>query len=266
MARKFAVLGSPIEHTKSPAIHSVAYQHLGLDWDYTRFEVKSGGLENFLAHTDFDGFSVTMPLKQEAFQLATETDHLSKLAAASNTLLRAGDGWLGFNTDVFGMSKAIDSLPLQNVLVLGSGATAKNALIALSTLNPGAEVSLLARNSQALAELTRFGESLELRMSSGSTPVEISGFETTISTLPPDASLDHLLAGTPNGTLFDVAYNPWPSRLATRWLSQGGNVISGLEMLVWQAIAQIRIFSNGNVAEHLPNEEELAGIMRQAAL
>jgi shikimate dehydrogenase len=68
----------------------------------------------------------------------------------------------------------------------------------------------------------------------------------------------------PKGALLDVAYNPWPSSLATLWTSKGQIVVSGLEMLIWQAVAQIRIFFHGSPTKELPNEIAVVEAMRLA--
>ena len=256
MAKSYSVVGSPIDHSKSPLIHEAAYRTLGLDWTYSKNLVSSVELNSFLAHCDYDGISVTMPLKEEALALAVVASETSVLAGAANTLLRTAEGWSAFNTDIFGITQALNNVVGEKVLLLGSGATARNAIIAIQQINPNASISVKARN-------VAVAEQLGVEVLSG--VVDCAEFETTISTLPGGVDVDSWLTGKPTGTLLDVAYAPWPSALAERWNYSGGNVVSGLEMLIWQAIAQIRLFLNGNEAMELENEVGLAQIMRQAA-
>jgi shikimate dehydrogenase len=261
-SKSFAVLGSPIEHSKSPAIHAAAYRALGLDWSYSRFQLETAGLAEFLRNTDLSGASLTMPLKDEAFKLV-ETDDPNAIAAqAVNTIVRSGAGWQGFNTDVFGITQALAGVQFEDALIIGSGATARNAVLAVKLLNPDAKVSVLARNNSKANEVVAFAQSNGLVSQVTQAPVNTGNFELTISTLPPSAKATEWLAGETNGTLFDVAYNPWPSELAKQW---SGNLVSGIEMLIWQAIAQIRIFSTGSAAEPLENEDHVAALMREAA-
>jgi shikimate dehydrogenase len=88
--------------------------------------------------------------------------------------------------------------------------------------------------------------------------------ELTISTVPGHTDATQLVSDA-SGELFDVAYSPWPSPIGEVWLANGGSLISGIQMLVWQAIGQIRIFSSGNVAQQLPNEFALSQHMLAAA-
>ena len=274
--KKFAVLGSPIAHSKSPLIHAAAYRVLGEDWDYSRFEVAKGGLKRFVENdgAGFTGFSLTMPLKEEAFSVADVTDDISKSTKASNTLVRVGEYWHAFNTDVFGITQAISlasTAPIKVSLIIGSGATATSAMAAISRLAPGSSVLVLARNKTSRSSLIDFGRSLGLQVSRARSLSRAAKMaHVTISTLPGgaiDAAAKKLAASRifkPAGLLLDVAYHPWPSQLADAWQMKNQKVVSGLEMLIWQAIAQIRIFKTGNPEAELPNEIAVVQAMRIA--
>lgn len=276
MNKKFAVLGSPIAHSKSPLIHEAAYRVLGQDWNYSRFEVSKGGLRRFIESegAGFDGFSLTMPLKEDAFAFADVTDEISKSTKASNTLVRVGDVWHAFNTDVFGITQAIGqtvTAPIKVSLVIGSGATATSAMAAIASLAPGSSVLVLARNKTTRLSLIEFGRSLGLQVSTARRlATAAKKAQVTISTLPGGAMdvAAKKLAGSwffkPAGVLLDVAYHPWPSQLADVWQMRNQRVVSGLEMLIWQAIAQIRIFNTGNPETVLPNEIAVVQAMRIA--
>lgn len=276
MNKKFAVLGSPISHSKSPLIHAAAYRVLGADWDYLRFEVVKGGLKRFIENegSSFTGFSLTMPLKEDAFSFADVTDDISESTKASNTLVRINDQWHAFNTDVFGITHAIkqtSALPIEVSLIIGSGATATSAMAAIAKLSPGSSVLLLARNKTTRLALSDFGRSLGLHVSyARRLATAAKKAQVTISTLPGgamDVAAKKLAASRffkPAGILLDVAYHPWPSQLAEAWQVKNKKVVSGLEMLIWQAIAQIRIFKTGNPETELPNEIAVVQAMRIA--
>lgn len=265
MAKKYAVLGSPIQHSKSPLIHLAAYRELGLDWDYERYEVKEPELADFLKATNFDGLSLTMPLKEIAYGLAVSDDEAARQSNTANTLLKTPTGWRGFNTDVFGLEKALWDAPKTTSLILGSGATARNAVLALKASTDVGSISVKARNHDKANALIDWAAGLGITVLPVSCAAELSDFDLVLSTLPPGSDTQGWFVGTPSGTLLDVAYNPWPSVLASQWLNSGCNVVSGIEMLIWQAIAQIRVFLNGSVAEPLENEDKLAEAMRAAA-
>lgn len=267
MSKRFAVLGNPIGHSKSPAIHNAAYRVLGVDWQYGRAEVGKGGLWSFIKSLPevWDGFSITMPLKDEATRICKIVDEFVQQTGATNTLVRNNDGsWSGYNTDVFGIvqavSKAKEPKP-EKILIIGSGATAMSALVAARYLNPKAEVRIHARNKRTRSTLIKKGKSLGLIASrSWHLGGSIGWANLTISTLPAGA-LDEFAESNlerknfkPGGMLLDVAYANWPSKLALLWQDADCFAVSGIEMLKWQAIAQIRIFFGGNPNIELPNE------------
>lgn len=273
MTKHLAVLGSPIEHSKSPIIHAAAYRVLGLDWSYGRNEIVRGALKSFLDKLDesWIGLSLTMPLKDQAAKLAVYSDEITTLTGSANTLVRSVDGWHAFNTDVFGITESLRRAnlnSLQSVLLVGSGATAKSAIVALSKFCPEAKIYVQSRNRESLKQLVGFGRSLGMSVKSTKNfKRRAQSCSLTISTLPALA-LDDLLVFKkyfqPKGALFDVAYDPWPSKAATLWSSRNQTVISGLEMLIWQAVAQIRIFTATDPERELDNEIAVIEAMRHS--
>ena len=252
-----AVIGSPIEHSKSPVIHGVAYRELGLDWDYGRYRIEANELKDFLRLRDssWRGLSLTMPLKEIGFELSMPSCPVASETGVVNTLLHTDEGWEGYNTDSFGIQQAVRFATDSkfNVLnVLGSGATARSAVHALRQLFPGLEVNVYARKTIEVQGV--FSKPLQDFYDSS-----ITGL--TISTLPGSVEHPKLKVDT-NAWILDVAYDPWPSRLSAQWPI--GNRISGLEMLIWQAIVQIRLFKSGDGQIKLGDEFALAEIMRNA--
>ena len=294
--QRLAVLGSPIAHSKSPDIHSAAYRVLGLDWSYGRFECEEPGLASLLAGlgSEWRGLSLTMPLKEEARRLASVLDPVAEESGVVNTLLRlaGGAGWAGFNTDVGGLAAAIHEAGLDatSTVVLGSGATAVSAILAVRSL--GAQhVEVVARNASAITDLVaRFdgtsgtGAGAPLRVSGmplapadpdaerTSRDPEVPEPTLVVSTLPGPAArgvqLPESILGTPllGLPLFDVAYDPWPSPLAERWSAAGGVAHAGIGMLVRQALLQVRIFVTGDPGTPLEREDEVLAAMRSAGM
>ncbi|KQX06789.1 MULTISPECIES: shikimate dehydrogenase family protein [unclassified Leifsonia] len=281
---RLAVLGSPIAHSKSPALHAAAYAALGLDWTYERHEVDERGFDELLdarvlrrfggpsegEAAPWRGFSLTMPLKTRAFARADELDLVAEQTGAVNTLVFGADGrTTGFNTDVAGLVAAIVEAGVQSarhVVILGAGATAASAIVAAADL--GAEhVHLAVRNPERGHELDGLSASLGLTHSvSTFGELEGVGGELVISTLPGGTVLDSglPLALQRDALLFDVAYDPWPSALAMSWLKRGGRVASGLGMLLHQALVQVRIFVSGDPLIPLQDEEAVLAAMRAA--
>jgi shikimate dehydrogenase len=238
--RKFAVLGSPIEHSLSPKLHNAAFAARNLSHSYNAHRVED--LAAWLAsNPDFFGLSITMPLKEQALALATTLDPSAAETGAVNTLISGDHGWSGANTDVLGLQFALAGRDLSDVIVVGSGATARSALAAM---RHAGRLRILARNASAVSQLTERYQVEQALLSD----LERA---TVISTLPAGALLDFINGSLrPTGLLLDVAYHPWPSGAAQLW-AQNGEVISGVEMLIGQAVAQQRLFAPENFDEML---------------
>lgn len=245
MSKTLAVLGSPIAHSKSPQIQLAALNHLGLSATFERFEVTD--LAGFLAtHSNFHAMSLTMPLKEQARMVADWEAPLVSRTNSANYLFRSVESLKAFNTDVFGIVRSVQSVNAQTVGILGTGATARCALAAME----GREIRLWGRKSDTLAELANQFECIPSDIDS------VLQSDLVISTLPGDA-LAGLVGQSQPGILLDVVY----SRQSPAGFA---GYISGLEMLVWQAIGQLRILLHGSDIP-LEDEEELAEIMMNAA-
>ena len=258
MARThLAVLGSPIEHSKSPAIHAAAYDFLGLDWDYGRYRIEPDELGDFLRlrNESWRGLSLTMPLKEEGLELSIPSCPVAAATGVVNTLLQTEQGWEGYNTDSFGIQKTISvhtDVVFTKIQILGSGATARSAVHAVGELFPNAEVTVFARRSAEVLGCTA-------RPLDEFTSSKVEGL--TISTLP-GGSLDLGIETDSRASILDVAYDPWPSKLSQSWRPE--NRVSGLEMLLWQALLQIRLFVNGDGNLPLEREDDLFRAMSSA--
>lgn len=238
MTSHYAVLGSPIAHSLSPVIHNFIHSTLNRDASYERFEV-SENLADFLqSKNHFSGFSVTMPLKDSAFALARTSSQAARDTESVNTLVKTKFGWAGFNTDVFGIMAALKTDP-EAVAVIGSGATARSALHAF----PNAKKVLTSRNARTANALAQQYGAVVVDFEKA---IEV---EVVISTLPAGALQKSLPEGHKFKTLLDVAY--------TNPTIQAEVAISGLEMLIQQAIAQQRIFACGDENIRLENEDDL---------
>jgi shikimate dehydrogenase len=269
MTTSFCVVGSPIEQSLSPVLHTAAYKHLGLDFAYGKNEVPAGGLRNFLSSSDLGGVSVTMPLKHEAFDLAVSHDEDSLTTGVSNTLVRSASGWRGFNTDVYGICEALSIVSEPRVtVVIGSGATARSGMVALSKLFPKTQVHLISRNQDAGVALEVFGQTLGLNVSIKPATVQALMSADLVMSLVPAGSYAELWeeiqrsGNSRSGTLFDVAYNPWPSKAGLAW--KPSTVISGIEMLIWQAIEQVQLFASANRSIGEIDRTTLYSVMKAA--
>ncbi len=265
-----AVLGSPIAHSLSPVLHRAAYAALGLDdWSYDRFAVGGPGepdLASFIADLgpEWVGLSLTMPLKEAGLAVASDITQTARAVGATNTLLRRDGHWLAGSTDALGLLLALREAGVtrvRSVLILGSGATARSAVLAVHELQCD-QVTFAVRSgvrsaTRALAVahgmavdqcgLEEIGLVLAQRGGGGRDgAAQAGGVDVVVSTLPTGVTphLPDLPAAALNGVcLLDVVYADWPTALADWGRRHGAQVISGLEMLVHQAAEQVRVMT-----------------------
>jgi shikimate dehydrogenase len=277
--RRLAVLGSPIGHSLSPALHNAAYRALGLPWSYTATQVAAPELDGFLdgLTPEWLGLSLTMPLKHQVRSRLTDIDRVAALTGAVNTVridsstADGGPVLTGYNTDVPGLVRALAEAGVERavrVTLLGAGATAASALVAAAEL--GAEaVDIIARTPARADALLELGGRLGLVV----TVSDLSAIgaadrvsDLVISTMPGDAELPAEFPAVlrTDTLLFDVGYAPWPTALATSWAAAGGRASSGLTMLLHQALLQVRIFVGNDPFQPLPDEATVLRAMRDA--
>jgi shikimate dehydrogenase len=249
-----AVLGSPIAHSLSPVLHRAAYAELGLDWEYDAREVREEELAGFLDGLDAEwrGLSLTMPLTRAVVPLLDEMSERAVQAAAANTVVldRVGDRLrrVGHNTDVPGAAAALREAyagPLARAIVLGGGATAASTLLGLADLGC-AEATLLVRDGSraaaTLAAVARHPQPLTVTVRPLGDPVGPA--DVLVSTIPVSAQTDAVLRLVDGvEVVFDVVYDPWPTPLATRARESGRVLVSGLDLLVHQAAAQVELMT-----------------------
>lgn len=256
-----AVIGSPIGHSKSPVLHAAAYRFIGVDCDYSAIDVPESALTGFITDVrstpGWRGLSVTMPLKPGIARLADGVSELAAVLGVANTVVveHAGGGirLQAYNTDVTGISHALAAAgvdgPARGV-ILGGGGTAAAAVAGLAGLG-ARSVSVVVRRPGAAADLLRIGSALGLDVSLqpwDRAGERVRSADVVVSTLPPRAAdgLGRELATDARfrtqATLLDVAYDPWPSVLADAWERAGGTIVPGLDMLLHQAVEQVRLF------------------------
>jgi shikimate dehydrogenase len=256
-----AVLGHPISHSKSPALHLAAYGELGIGISYTAIDVTEQLLPALMGQIrdqpGWRGLSVTMPLKTAMLAQVDEVRGVARTLGVVNTVSFEEHGnvtrTIGSNTDVAGIVNALrhgGSGTAPSAVILGGGGTAASAVAALKELGT-AHAKVFVRDASRTAEVCAAAESLDValeirNLAEAARPAAAA--DVVISTLPPRAA-DGLAADiaalktTLPGVLLDVAYDPWPSLLASVWQAGGGTVVPGLEMLLYQAVEQVRLFT-----------------------
>lgn len=259
-----AVLGSPISHSLSPLLHTSAYEFLGIEAAYSACEVKSGGLAQFLKeNVELNCLSLTMPLKEEAFDLADSVSAIAAQISSGNTLHRNNGQWQLTSTDVDGFVSSCQANNVAltgSVLVIGGGATARAVIGACNEISNS--IHVINRNPDREKSIRSAAPLSEIIFHPWQTNALINSVDLVVNTTP--AGVGDFFSSSvsqPTGVFFEVLYNPWPTQLLQNWREQGGNSVDGLELLIHQGISQIEIFSGSTV-----DRSSLAQLLRLKAL
>ncbi len=268
------MLGHPVEHSLSPLLHSAAYAQLGLDWRYERHDLREHELRGFVDGLDrsWRGLSATMPLKEELYGLADEWDDTVALTGAANTLLLADDGRrIARNTDVAGIDRSLRDAGLESArhaVIAGAGATARSVLVALDGLGLRS-ATVAVREPARTGSLAGLADELGLDLDIvrlGDLEHVVDGADVVAWTLPNGVGLGQPLPFDARTTAvaLDVTYEPWPGPLAAQWIEVGGRIASGRDMLLHQAVRQVRFFVSGQTDSPLGDEAGVEAAMRAA--
>ena len=243
------VVGSPIAHSLSPALHLAAYAALGLDWRYEAVELHPAELAGYVGSHDLSGVSVTMPLKQAALALAVEADPVATVVGAANTLTPIPGGWRAANTDVDGAIGALarhgtTGLAGADVLIIGAGGTARAMLAASARLGSTSVRVLARRPDTAQAALAPVAAALGVRLVVGELTAAAIGSPDVLVATTPAGALDEFADAAAHAALvFDVLYHPWPTALVAAATRAGATVVGGLDLLVEQAARQVELMT-----------------------
>jgi shikimate dehydrogenase len=278
--RRCGVLGRPIAHSLSPALHRAAYAQLGLDWEYDAHDVGEDELAGFLAGLDatWRGLSLTMPLKRAVMPLLDEVSRTAREAGGANTVVLDRGRLLGDNTDVPGVVAALRERVAgspQSALVLGGGATAASVLLGLADL--GCErATLLVRDPRRAAEtleavhrhptppVMTVARLADLEAGTVHAPAH-PAVDLLVSTVPVEAQTAAVLeAAAEAGAVFEVVYDPWPTPLAAAAVGAGVPLVDGLDLLAHQAVLQVRLMTGGRVAVGVLRDAGRAELARRS--
>ena len=252
---KAAVLGKPIAHSLSPALHRAAYAALGLDdWTYDLVECGEDELVGYVTSRgpEWAGLSLTMPLKRTVLPLLDHVDQLAAATGGANTVVFHPEGRYGYNTDVQGIVDALAEAGAPRpgtVTILGAGATACSALAAVGELGaPGADIAVRdpSRATGLLATAERLGLTVRLRPFEDLEKADAVVPDLLISTVPAGAADDYAERSRVSrlpATVLDAVYYPWPTPLAQAAAAAGSIVANGFAMLLHQAAAQVELMT-----------------------
>ncbi|HKA20855.1 MAG TPA: shikimate dehydrogenase [Blastocatellia bacterium] len=270
------IVGRPVAHSASPAMHNAAFAQLGLDFVYLPFEVDDIG--EFFARLvspstrelnwNLKGFSITIPHKTSALPLLDELNKTAQRIGAVNTVVLSSGRLYGHNTDVRGAMKPLEkitSLEGERCSVIGAGGAARAVVYGL--LERRAEVKVFARNPEkAKRTMESFGvevfsiESLvptKARILINTTPVGLRGHSEDASPVRKEALKNC-------GIVYDLVYNPRQTKLMIDALEAGCQTLSGLDMLVAQAALQFELWTGQKAPIECMRKAALSKINAQA--
>ena len=256
------VIGNPVEHSLSPAIHNAAFQKLGLNFVYLAFQVQAIGdaVKGLRALGNFRVASVTIPHKMAAVPFLDMVEPTARHIGAINTIVATGGTLTGYNTDATGALRALRegavALRERHVIMLGSGGAARAIAFALGTEAGINRLTILGIDVRERIALAR-----DLQSNTEMTVQELPLDEEALRKVLPDAHV--LIHCTPMGmwpnvhetsvpaallhpglTVMDIVYNPRDTKLLKDAKAAGCRTIPGLEMFVHQAAAQFELWTN----------------------
>jgi shikimate dehydrogenase len=233
----------PAGHTLSPVLHRTAYAELGLDAEYEVYDVPAAGFAAKLAELrGLTQLSVSLPHKEAALALAHGASEAARAIGAANTLTARAGGFAADNTDWLGVTAALaphGPWAGKRALVLGAGGAARAVVYALLRLHMEVSVS-----NRTPARAARLAAELGARTGTPDEPWELLVNATSVG-MAPDADASPLAAEKlrPGALVFDTVYRPLETRLLREARARGLRTQDGLEMLVHQAVEQIRLWS-----------------------
>ncbi len=274
--RTYCLIGDPVNHSLSPLIHNSAFASLGLNYSYITFKVTSAelpGAVDSLRKINIAGFNVTIPHKTNIINYIDDLNSDAKEAGAVNTINNVSGRFIGYNTDIYGITTPIENrnidLKNKDILILGAGGSCRAALVGLSKIKGINCINIINRDQVRLKNVIKLGKDLGLCCS----PHDYSD-EQNLKNLTANSKL--IINTTSIGLnnelsplkfdffdkdsfVFDIVYRPVYTNLLKNAKQAGANLIFGYEMLLYQAVKAFEIWT-GKIAPFEVMKKALLGI------
>jgi shikimate dehydrogenase len=254
--KTYCIIGDPIDHSLSPAIHNAAFTTLGLNCSYIAFRVQEGQLKNSmdsLRAINIGGFNVTMPHKVTVLNYVDRSDKITEMVGAANTVNNEGGKFHAYNTDVVGFIEPLRQRKIDlngfEVLILGAGGAARAVAVALSQEKGVSKINIFNRDidrSTSLANMIN-KSGIEIGIISQNDVQKIAFRSNLIINTTPlgmknEQSLIKTSSISKESIVYDIVYKPIETKLLENARTAGAQVIYGYEMLLEQAIASFKIW------------------------
>jgi shikimate dehydrogenase len=255
MTKTYAVIGDPIDHSLSPAIHNAAFGFLGIDCTYIAYRIPKGELSSgieALKKIQISGFNVTIPHKVDMMKFLDEADDTCKTIGATNTVLNNSGSLKGYNTDLDGFLDPIKKRNINckdaDVLLVGAGGAARAIVVGFAKEKIH-KITIANRTKERADELIKFANSLGVQSdySDLSNAGDIAGkykfiVNATSIGLKGNACPIATRAITKESIVYDIVYMPVETELIEQSKKQGATIIYGWEMLLGQAMRSFEIW------------------------
>ena len=256
MTKTYAIIGDPIDHSLSPAIHNAAFAFLGMDCTYIAYRIPKGelaeGIES-LKLINIAGFNVTIPHKVDMMKLLDEMDEDCKTIGATNTVNNENDKLKGYNTDMDGFLEPIKQRNLNckdsDVLLVGAGGAAR-AIVAAFAKERAHRITIANRTREKAEELVKFANKLGLESEytdltnagniAGNYKFIVNATSVGMKNNSSPISTRNI---NKNCIVYDVVYMPVDTELLEQSKKQGASIIYGWEMLLAQAMRSFEIWT-----------------------
>ncbi len=280
--RVCGVIGDPIEHTMSPAMHNAAFEEMGMDYRYVPFRVRReelGKAVEGMRALNVRGLNVTIPHKVSIIPFLDKLDIMVERVGAVNTIVNDNGVLTGYNTDATGFLQALLERGVEpegkNVVILGAGGASR--AISFILAEKGADLVILNRRleldwAEELAQRISQAFDREVRaleLSEKNLATVLEGAEVLVNAtsvgMSPEAEATPVPARLlkPGLVVFDIVYNPVQTRLLREAEEAGASIISGLDMLVWQGALSFEKWTGRKAPVDLMKREAMKALAHE---
>ncbi len=257
--KRFAVIGNPVAHSLSPRLHEYVFKQLGINANYSAIQCTMKQLPNIikrLQNGQLNGLNVTLPLKQAVLPLLDVVDEHAKAIGAVNCIKVKDEKLIGYNTDWIGFIRALQNAKIEisgrTCIIIGAGGVARSVAYALALYNVN-KIFIINRSAEHASELKK-----QLKINFFDTEIKITKWNeidkhelyqalivncTSVGMVPnvdDNPVLKKYLL--PSQTIIDVIYSPFQTKLYQVGQSMGAKTLSGLPMLIYQALNSLAIW------------------------
>ena len=280
--RVCGVIGDPIEHTMSPAMHNAAFEEMGMDYRYVPFKVRReelGKAVDGMRALNLRGLNVTIPHKVAIIPFLDKLDIMAERVGAVNTVVNEDGILTGYNTDAAGFLRALSEKGVEpegkNVVILGAGGASR--AISFILAEKGADLVILNRRLELdwAEELARRisqtfgGEVRAQELNEKNLSLALEGAEVLVNAtsvgMNPEAEATPVPARLlkPGLAVFDIVYNPIQTRLLREAEEAGASTISGIDMLVWQGALSFEKWTGEKAPVDLMKREAMKALAHE---